>query len=182
MSRLLACLLSMAFSGVASAQQAVVGKVEKIVDGDTIEVRLQSGSIRVRLHGIDAPEPGMAYFEEANAALFKLAQTREVELLVVDQDRYEGVVARVYVEGMDVGADLVHRGFAYAERQYLKQLPYALNYCVLEDMARKTRSGIWQLSASDRPAPWEWRRREQLESKFTDYGSQSAQECVAAST
>lgn len=175
-------LLAILSLGVrAQPQPVLVGTVEKIVDGDTIDVRLQTGIIRVRVHGIDTPERGMAYFEEASAAMLQLVQTKEVELLVVTQDRYDRVVARVYQGGMDVGADLIHRGFAYAERRYLRQLPDALNYCELEDMARKGRRGIWRLSAGERPAPWEWRRRKERENKFTDYGLQSASECIVAS-
>jgi micrococcal nuclease len=45
----------------------LVGTVTKIVDGDTIDVQLSSGPIRVPLHGIDTPERGQPGAKEATA-------------------------------------------------------------------------------------------------------------------
>lgn len=47
------CLLALVFE-VADARDnpVLVGTVTKIVDGDTIDVQLSSGPIRVRLHGV----------------------------------------------------------------------------------------------------------------------------------
>jgi endonuclease YncB( thermonuclease family) len=46
-------------------RQFWLGKVTRVVDGDTIEVKLASGDITVRLHGIDTPERGQPWFEGA---------------------------------------------------------------------------------------------------------------------
>ena len=37
----------------AAPVTVLVGKVIRVIDGDTIDVLLSSGTIRVRLHGID---------------------------------------------------------------------------------------------------------------------------------
>lgn len=70
-----------------AARQVIAGTVVGVRDGDTVDVRLQSGMIRVRLHGIDAPERD-------------------------GQDRYERLVARLWLGGLDVNAELVKRGAA----------------------------------------------------------------------
>ena len=40
---------------------AVVGKVVKVVDGDTLHIYNEKGTYKIRLSGIDAPESGQAY-------------------------------------------------------------------------------------------------------------------------
>lgn len=74
--KLVACalaLLFVAFAPVLPAQDSpvLVGTVTKIIDGDTIDVKLSSGPIRVRFHGIDTPERGQPWEDESTAWLSK---------------------------------------------------------------------------------------------------------------
>ena len=65
---LVALLYLLAAAAPASESSPVlVGRVTRVVDGDTIEVKLDSGPIRVRLHAIDAPEEAQPYGKEATA-------------------------------------------------------------------------------------------------------------------
>jgi endonuclease YncB( thermonuclease family) len=43
--------------------------VLRVIDGDTIEVQLGSGPIRVRLNSIDTPEKDQPWGPQAHAAL-----------------------------------------------------------------------------------------------------------------
>lgn len=74
----------------------LVGKVTNVVDGDTIDVQLTSGTIRVRVHGIDTPERNQPWGSQATAALSVLVLGKQVELEPFEQDRYERLVARVH--------------------------------------------------------------------------------------
>ncbi len=56
------------------------GRVTRIVDADTIEVRLATGPIRVRLHAIDAPELDQPWGPEATRALSKMILGMSVAL------------------------------------------------------------------------------------------------------
>jgi endonuclease YncB( thermonuclease family) len=47
-------------------------RVTRIIDADTIEVRLATGSMRVRLYAIDAPELDQPWGPEATQALSKM--------------------------------------------------------------------------------------------------------------
>src|SRR5262245_29829089 len=58
----------------------LVATVARIVDGDTIDVKLDSGPMRVRMQGIDAPERGQPSGGEATALLKQLIDGSEVEL------------------------------------------------------------------------------------------------------
>jgi hypothetical protein len=69
----------------------------------------------------------------------------------VDQDRYGRVVGRVYVEGLDVNADMVRQGHAWVYRKYATD-PELYR---LEREAKQQRRGLW---ASDgNIPPWQWR-------------------------
>jgi micrococcal nuclease len=165
---------------------ALRGKVERVKDGDTFEVRVQrttlsgaatSQRLEIRLHGVDAPERDQAYSEAARAALTALIGGREVDLVETDRDKYGRTVALVLLDGRDVGADLVRSGHAWAFRRYLGAVEGDGTYCVLEYEARQARRGLW---AGPRPrAPWLERedRRGRTGGRFPP--ESSAEECIA---
>lgn len=96
----------------------------RVIDADTIMV----GPVKVRLHGIDAPELGqpcrdpqgaiqdcgVLAAQEARARW----QGRQAECDALDRDRYGRVVAICHVDGEDIGRTLVAEGFAVAFRRY----------------------------------------------------------------
>src|SRR5689334_780393 len=88
----------------------LIGTVVKIIDGDTLDVALSSGLIRVRLNGIDAPERGQPGGRESAAALAELTQGHRVQLEPFQQDRYARLVATLYIGEKEVNAELVKQG------------------------------------------------------------------------
>lgn len=88
----------------------------EVVDGDTLYVTGPGGELKVRIIGINTPESGECFGEEATDALAELAPGIDLVLLVdrsdVDQFRRD----LRYVETADVGAELVADGFAIARR------------------------------------------------------------------
>jgi len=161
----------------ASSQPVLTGVVSKVNDGDTLEVRLASGQVTVRLHSIDAPERDQPHGRDAFAALYERVGNRSVELQIVEQDQYDRQVAVVLVEGRNINAELVREGHAWAYRQYLSDE----EFCHLEEAARVGKTGLWALSPDKQIAPWEWRNLQRGE-KFipTDYLRKTVADCVAA--
>lgn len=176
-------LLLTLICGLACSQESpdyvLVGTVQRIVDGDTLDVLLDSGTIRVRMHGIDTPERGQAYFNEASDELHKIVSSKPVELSVITQDRYDRLVATVYAGDLDVNGEMIRRGMAYAERRYLGQIPDGEGYCRLEHEARIAKRGIWNLPQEQRIPPWEYRQRKNRTS-FTNYANETLASCIAA--
>jgi len=174
---LLACLLGI--SGAAAARAAdtprLSGVVVGITDGDTIDVRLVSGMIRVRLYGVDAPERDQPHGMASRRELSRLVFGRNVELEPVEQDRYDRLVARVWLGETDVNAELLELGAAWVYRRYAREE----SYCVREKAARDRGRGLWRLPAEQRVAPWEWRQRETRPGPFTDFSGQTLADCVA---
>lgn len=155
----------------------LTGRVTKIVDGDTIDVWLDSGPIRVRLHAIDTPERGQPWFTQATDALSALIANKQVQIEPFEQDRYERLVGIVFLGDLNVNAELVKRGHAWAFRRYMRRADASL--CEDEAAARTAKLGLWALRTDHRIAPWQWRRRKSP-AKLTDYSGETVAQCVAA--
>jgi micrococcal nuclease len=148
-----------------------------VIDGDTIEVQLSSGPIRVRLHSIDTPEKDQPWGTEARVALAGRVDGQQVDLEPVAQDQYDRLVAVVYLDGENINAWMVQQGDAWAYRDYLEDP----SYCDWEAVARASNRGLWSLSADSPIAPWEWRAAGRGSTAgFTDYSSETAVSCVSA--
>ncbi|WP_375554031.1 thermonuclease family protein [Roseovarius mucosus] len=118
------CLLIVLGLVPLSAGAEGFGGLVRVIDGDTLDV----GEVRVRLHGIDAPELGQIctnpdggtwdcgtwVAEEVRARI----ENREARCQAVEKDRYDRTVARCTVVGQDVGRMLVADGLALAYRKY----------------------------------------------------------------
>lgn len=164
----------------AADNPVLVGRVIKVIDGDTIKVQLASGPINVRLDSIDTPEKNQPWGREATAALAQLVADRDVELDVVSQDRYARLVAQVFVGGVNVNAQLVKSGDAWAYRRYLKK-DIGPQYCAWEAAARAARRGLWSLPDAEWIFPSDWRRLQRgVTAEFEDFRSETARDCVTA--
>ncbi len=148
---LLLCLLTT--SAHAAPPATLTGKVVSDHDGDTLTV-LDAAKTqhKIRLHGIDAPETKQAFGNVARKALADLVFGNEVDVEVVDEDRYGREVGKVHVGGRYVNAEMVRQGLAWRYFQFDKENDFG----GLEDDARKQRQGLW---ADAHPvAPWDWRK------------------------
>ena len=163
-------------AGAAGNHAVLPGVVVGVIDGDTADVRLDSGMIRVRFHAIDAPESGQPHGKAAKAALADLIFGKAVEVEPYEQDRYDRLVARVWIDGVDVNAEMLRTGNAWTYRRYADDPAY----CTYEQAARDLGRGLWRLPASQRVAPWEWRQRKSRAGRFTDYSRETVAACVAA--
>jgi endonuclease YncB( thermonuclease family) len=152
------------------------GVVVGVVDGDTADVRLASGMIRIRLHAIDTPEMEQPYGRAAKQGLSDLVFGKAVQVEPYEQDRYDRLVARLWLGPLDVNAEMVKRGYAWTYRHYADDPAY----CAYEKAARDLRRGLWQLPLEQRAAPWEWRQRKSRAGPYTDYSRESVAACVAA--
>ncbi len=173
----IALLLILPLGLQAQDSPVLVGTVTKVIDGDTIDVQLASGPIRVRLHGIDTPERGQPWEDESTAWLSKLVLGKEVKLEPFEQDRYDRLVATVLLDDLNVNAELVRLGHGWAFRKYMRRQDDAY-LCELEHEARIAKRGLWSLSKDQIVAPWEWRRRKTL-GYVTDYSLETVANCVA---
>lgn len=139
MTRFYLILVALLFAAPACASPD--GTIH-VIDADTLDV----GGVRVRLHGIDAPEMGqpcMANGQEWDCgawvrnAVVASYEGRYARCSQVDIDRYNRVVARCSVNGQDMGGAIVRAGLAWAYRQYSDA------YDLDEKAAAITGQGLW---------------------------------------
>ncbi len=88
------------------------GKVVGITYGDTLKLLVDNRQIKIRLAQIDTPERKQPYGSRAKQALSDLTFGKEVMAKVETIDRYGMSVARIYVDGVDVSAEMVRQGAA----------------------------------------------------------------------
>ena len=116
----------------------------RVIDGDSLYVN----GVKVRLHGIDAPEYRQtcrdgkgwrrACGKMAAAHLRRLVRGAIVHCRRVSTDRYHRMVAVCKVNGEDIGRRMVRDGWAVA---YVR---YSRAYVADERAARAARRGIWR--------------------------------------
>ncbi|MCJ2135607.1 thermonuclease family protein [Methylobacterium sp. J-026] len=152
--RALLTILALGLVGSALAAEPITGRAS-VTDGDTVVIR----DVRIRLHGIDAPESAQSCNDAAGKsyrcgqrAAFALADwigEAPITCEPRDTDRYGRTVAVCRKGGEDLNAWMVREGHAIAYRRY------SSDYVLLETEARAAKRGIWA-GAFDEPA--EWRR------------------------
>lgn len=144
---------------VAFAQSLI-----EVIDGDTLEV---DGRM-VRIFGIDAPEIKQKCKDidendyncgvKAKEELIKILglkansnKTINIDCTDINRDRYQRWVSICFVNGVNIGREMVRRGAALAYRQY------SLSYETEEDDAKAELKGVWQ---GDFVKPWDWRAQQ----------------------
>ena len=85
-------------------------KVERVIDGDTFKGENET----IRMLGINTPETGEKYYEEAKNFLKKEISNASVNLEFGKErkDRYGRTLAYVFLGNKDINLELVENGFA----------------------------------------------------------------------
>jgi len=93
--------------------------VVSVLDGDTIEVLHNQHPERIRLNGIDCPEKGQAFGNNAKHATSELVFGKDVTLQTHGLDKYHRTIADVLLsDGTNVNHMLVKDGWCWWYRKY----------------------------------------------------------------
>lgn len=131
--------------------------VKSVHDGDSMRVQCPGsrGSVRLRMHQIDAPELEQAYGRQARAQLRSLCPTgTKAYIRVHGTDQYDRLLGDVRCGDKDVNREMVVSGAAWAYDRHLTD-PSLLD---AQTNARRQRRGLW--AAGNAEPPWEWRRQQ----------------------
>lgn len=153
---LVAGATALALGGAATAATGGGKSAARVIDGDTIELAGE----KLRLEGIDAPElaqtcalpSGHSYpcGKEAARALTRLLAAGPVTCIGEIRDDYGRLLATCHAGGVNVNAEMVRSGHAFAFRRYSQ------SYIREEDQARGEKAGLFAGAAE---APWDFRAR-----------------------
>lgn len=117
-----------------------------IIDGDTLTVTLSDGRIdTVRLIGIDTPEFGECFADEATALLTALAPPgSQIGMTgdISDRDQFDRLLRYLWVGQMSVNEELVRRGAAVA-RRYEPDTTMANRFENAQSAAISAGLGLW---------------------------------------
>lgn len=153
--------------GLTGIWSAAVGQearlqvsITAISDGDS----LRAGKLRLRLHGIDAPEKkqlcstasGESYACGQQAADWLRSQIspgQRLSCVLLDTDRYRRLIVQCFKEDMDLNQAVVRAGWALAYTRYSDA------YIQAEQQAKAEGIGLWQ-GPFMRPEEWRRQKRE----------------------
>lgn len=162
-----------------------IARVIVVLDGDTVLIRRASGLVKIRLAGIDAPEKAQIFGETSKRSLSGMVKGKQVKIVSETMDQYGRMVAHLSINGLDVNAEQIRRGMAWAavgwrqsrraptgvplagedsnfaslaaSRQSLRNPPHSNKALIeLQNEARKVPRGLWV--QSDPTPPWVWRK------------------------
>lgn len=124
--------------------------LDKCIDGDTASFYINGNLEKVRFIAINAPEytSKIEYYgkESSEYVCNKLTYAKSIELEYDPKsdmkDKYDRVLAWVYVDNELLQKDLVKNGYAEVAYIYDKYL-YVDDLCSIQDNAYNNRVGIW---------------------------------------
>ena len=131
------------------------GRVIRVADGDTITMNVAircfvddriKDLARVRYIGIDTPESNEPFYGSVKELNKSLVYGKRVKLVFDEQkiDRYDRLLAYVYVDDVFVNAEIVRRGYARAS-SFEPNTRYADLFESLEKEAKEKKIGIWSI-------------------------------------
>jgi micrococcal nuclease len=135
------------------------GRVTRVVDGDTIKVRVRNHTETVRLIGIDTPEthrpdtPVECGGRAATRAMQRLADGRRVTLVPDptqdDRDRYDRLLAYADAATGDLGEQLLRSGWGAVYVYDGVPFERVGRYRRAARQARDAGRGIWRACGGD---------------------------------
>ena len=150
---LLACALSVP-SGVYG--QTYQGKVQRVIDGDTIHLLRETGQIvRLELYGVDAPERGQPYGDAAARMVRQFVHRALLRAVGRGRDEEGRPLFVISNDDVILNEELLRHGLAWWDR---RRAPHADLYRRLEHEARTTGRGLCAHTNPVSPCTWRTER------------------------
>jgi endonuclease YncB( thermonuclease family) len=99
-----------------------LGKVTSVADGDTFTMESETGKVRIRICGIDAPERGQPGYGQAAGVLANMIEGKTVHCLQVGEgtvcdgrskpNNRDRIVAQCFLDRLDVAEEMAKSGTA----------------------------------------------------------------------
>ncbi|QEG24269.1 thermonuclease family protein [Mariniblastus fucicola] len=162
------------------------GRIGRIWGGDNFEV-VENGKLHYAfIRGIDTPEPGQPFHEEAKRMLRQLAKSKRTVIHVLKRDEWKREVCDVRITNFDItdeftantsgesdvdpALELLQSGLAWFDQT---DGPYAESYRNAEATAKEQGLGLW--SQPNPVAPWEFWQQQVMQITPDESDSEEAQ-------
>ena len=129
--------------------------VVHLVDGDTLDIKYNDTTERIRLIGVDTPETvdsrktvecfGREASEYLKSKLEGKLVSIESDPTQSDRDKYNRLLRYVYLDGEDVGLSIIANGYGH---EYTYNIPYMKQseYKAAQSKASEQNLGLWSPS------------------------------------
>lgn len=147
---------------ITHANNDVSGTVISVIDGNTVEVSNgEKEKHKLLLFGIDSPELGQEYGDQAKEFLKKLMLNKTVTIQFKGKDRHGNYLAVVMVNGMvDPRVELLKEGLAWTE-----ETNPLLELESYRTVAQEKGLGLWE--QKNPTPPWTYRRQQTMKQPKT---------------
>lgn len=136
----------------------LTGTVKEAVSGDLLKLETDGETKEIRLFGVDCPETGQPFAEEALEFTRKRVLDKEIEAEILCTDNHEIAVAKVTLpDGEDLGNLLLSAGLAWWDSE---NVPEDRKLKGHNAKAIAAAAGLW--ADADALAPWDYRKSEDL--------------------
>lgn len=141
--------------------------VVSVIDGDTITVKRDGETKKIRFCGIDAVEKAQPMGKESQEKLRSLVALAKNQVIIipVETDKYGRTVAEVMAsvkgewgEEISFQEEMLKSGMARIYPAFVDKCPNAEVFKRAEEIARSKNLGIWGDSSTI--PPWEFRKRQ----------------------
>lgn len=141
-----------------SEGKRVDADLRRVIDGDTIEIKIDGRHERVRYIGIDCPESSQEFGKEATEANKSLlGSSVTLEFDVQERDRYGRLLAYVWYGSTMVNEELVREGYCMMAT-YPPNVKYVDRFRDAQRYARENKKGVWEKGGLSE-SPYEYRKR-----------------------
>lgn len=122
--------------------------VLRTIDGDTIEVEIDNTNYTIRLLGINTPEKGRPYYDDAKDFMSQI-EGEEIEVLRdwEDEDKYDRKLRYVLHNSRNLNIESVEKGLATA--YMVEGLRYEDKLIRAQEYARDSELGLWKKSTDE---------------------------------
>lgn len=117
-------------------------RVIEVIDGDTLDINTTE---RIRLSGVNTPETGECFYQEAKDVLKEMILGRDVMLErdISNKGKYGRLLRYVYIDGMFVNEELVKGGYARVYDKYKDDTKRYHELKEVELTAKEKGLGVW---------------------------------------
>ncbi len=116
--------------------------VTKVIDGDTLEINTTE---RIRLSGINSPETGECYYQEAKDRLTKLILNKEIflERDYTNKDKYKRLLRYIHLNNREINSQLIQEGYVKVYDKYASDTKKYTKLKEIEATAKSNSLGVW---------------------------------------
>ncbi|MDR0867157.1 MAG: thermonuclease family protein [Planctomycetota bacterium] len=120
------------------------GQCVAVTDGDTISVMRDGEAEKIRLYGVDCPEMGQNFGNEAKEFTSAMTLGKKIKVIGVqkNKDKYGRTVADVEIDGEKLNRELIVNGWAWVDARYCQARECA-EWQRLQKQAQENGVGIW---------------------------------------